>query len=169
MTLTHEHIHVMLNHFPIIGFTGLCVLLIYSLIRREKHTLYISLGGAAVLALITSIVMWTGEEGMMNISSAGLLNDDAAGEDWMHEHEARAELAAIVAYITGGLALLGAVLLWKKPALRQVVAGVLLIGCLLTSGLMVYVSDAGGKIRHPEFRAAPDSAPEADAPASEPE
>lgn len=162
MQFTPEHVHVMLNHLPIVGFGGLIIVLAYALIRNEPHTLGLGLALATALAIATSVVMWTGEEAherFMTESIATFIDDAAPA--WIQEHEERAEVAAVAAYITGGLAVIGLIGMRFKPAWRRAIGGIVLVMTLLTTGLMGYVADAGGKIHHAEFRAAPDAAPPA--------
>lgn len=164
MQFTPEHVHLMINHLPIVGFGGVIVLLAYSVIRNEPHTLGLGLGAAVVLAIATSLVMWTGEEAheRFMFESVSKFIDDTAPA-WIEEHEERAEIAAVAAYATGGVALIGMIAAWFKVKWRRAIGSIVLVMTLATTGLMGYVADAGGKINHPEFRATPTTAPPADA------
>lgn len=154
MNIPPEHLHAMLNHIPLVGTGIIALLALYALLLGERHTLAFAGGLAVVVALVAATVVWAGEEGMRRFQEGGPLADllDSAGRDWIEMHEQRGEIAALASYITGGtglIALLAAVLSrkWRRPA-----AALLLVAALTTVALGAWAADAGGKIRHPEFR-----------------
>ncbi|MBI1374854.1 MAG: hypothetical protein GC159_19220 [Phycisphaera sp.] len=160
MSTEFEHLHVMINHVPILGVAFVCVPLLYSVIRNDKHTLLLSLGVVIALALAASVTMWTGEEAMDRFMSGDLTKMmDEPGTQWMHEHAYRAERAAFMTYMLGVLAAGGYVALWKRPKWQRAIAAAMLVLCVLNALLYVWVADAGGRIRHPEFRDASHPAP----------
>ena len=148
-----EYLHVVINHIPMIGLATVCVPLLYALVRGERHTLIVSLALCIVLGAGTAVVIWSGEEGHENIEHGPIVQMlDAPAHDWIHEHEERGEAAAIVAYITAAVAVLGCGLLWWKPKALRAIAAVMLVLCVVNVVLMARTTKAGGQIRHPEFR-----------------
>ena len=74
--------------------------------------------------------------------------DDVHGQ--VEEHEEAAELAFISLMILGGTSLIGLFLSYKKSALANKVALVVLLISLVSFGLVVRTGYLGGQIRHTE-------------------
>ena len=55
------HVHLIINHFPVIGILGAILLLLYSLIRKSDEVRMVSLGVFVLIALITVPVFFTGQ------------------------------------------------------------------------------------------------------------
>jgi hypothetical protein len=47
------HIHLMINHFPVVGVMGAILLFLYALIRKSEEVKMVSLGLFVLVALIT--------------------------------------------------------------------------------------------------------------------
>lgn len=142
------HLHLMLNHFPIIGSLLALPLLGIAAWRPLERSALI---GAVVVLGISAIgaagADFTGEP-------AEELVEELPGvsEHWIHEHEERAEVAVVLSVVNGlaALALLGwAYKKGRTPALG--VAGLLALTAG-TSGDMAWTGLAGGQIHHPELR-----------------
>jgi hypothetical protein len=54
------HVHLIINHFPVIGILGAILLLVYSLVRKSEEVKMVSLSVFAIIALITLAVYFTG-------------------------------------------------------------------------------------------------------------
>ncbi len=153
--MTPEHLHVAINHIPLIGCALALLPLLIGLIGRRKESLAIGLLLAAVSAGTIPVVMWSGETAEHDwLHSPTAVGLDEAAYEWAHEHEERAELGAKLIYVTAGLAVLGLVSFRIKKWPKAVwVLGVLTaLGCVATVGVAAWIADAGGKINHPEFR-----------------
>jgi hypothetical protein len=77
---------------------------------------------------------------------------DAAGKAAFREHSGRAKFTAPVLYAAGILALVALLALIKFPRQAAIIGWAVLIGNLLSISLSVWTAEAGGRIRHPEFR-----------------
>jgi hypothetical protein len=70
------HLHLLLNHVPVIGTGIMIVLLGYALLRRSTELVRVSLGMFVLLALAGAVVYLTGEpaegvaEGLPGVSEA---------------------------------------------------------------------------------------------------
>lgn len=142
------HLHLMLNHFPIIGSLLALPLLGIAAWRPQERSALVG----AVLVLGVSAIGAAGAD--FTGEPAEELVEDLPGvsEHWIHEHEERAEVAVVLS-VVNGLAALG-VLGWaynkgRTPALG--VAGLLALTAA-TSGDMAWTGLAGGQIHHPELR-----------------
>jgi peptidoglycan/LPS O-acetylase OafA/YrhL len=156
MNTTPEYLHVILNHFPLVGFMAAVIPLLYALVRREKHTLRIAFIMIIVFGLCMPVVMITGLQAQQRFEQEALAAHlDDAGLAWIYEHGERAKKTAVAVYITAGVALAGVILGFKSFKL-QYLAGVICLICIIVClALMAWTAKAGGKIRHTEFRSPP--------------
>ena len=144
--MNYAHLHLLLNHVPVIGsIVGLGLFLISFFgknddLRRASYIIF------AAVALITLPAFLSGFGAQQMIKGPGV--SDAL----IRRHEGSALLSVWFMELTGALALIG---LWQsqttaRPA-RWNVSAVLLFS-LLAVGLMARTGNTGGDIRHPEVR-----------------
>lgn len=144
--MNYEHLHLLLNHFPIIGsFIGAGLLLASFFgknddLRRSSYVVFIG------IALLTIPAFLTG------FAAAQMLHGGAVSDALVRRHEGSALLSIWFMMITGSLALIG---LWKSqstghPPRWNVTA--MLIFSLLTVGLISRTGYTAGGIRHTEVR-----------------
>jgi len=143
-----EYIHVLLNPLPVYGLlAGLIALLVAILLRSRKAKIT-----ALAIVLISATAAWPayefGEQGYDRV----LAMTDDAGHAWLDEHQHRAEQLIFVFY---ALAVLSAAAIvipikWPKFSGPLALAAFLLGAVALDMG--AYIAQAGGKIRHKEFR-----------------
>jgi uncharacterized membrane protein len=146
--MNDAHLHMVVNHFPIIGTIFGFVLLIIGLALKNKTLQNTSYGLFIVAAIFAAISMGTGEgaeelvEDMPNI-----------GKQIIHEHEELAEKLAVLLYVLGGLSLVGLYLNFKNHSKAKLLS-FLILG-IATAGLFLVqkVGTSGGEIRHTEIRA----------------
>jgi dolichol kinase len=83
-------------------------------------------------------------------------NPDA--QQWLDTHMQRAERCEFVFYVTGAFALATLTAFWKfQRAVKPLLAAVVIM-TLVSVGLAGWISYAGGKVRHSEFRDGPPQA-----------
>jgi uncharacterized membrane protein len=140
------HLHLLLNHFPIIGtIVGLGLFLV-SLFGKNDDLKRAGLIIFAVMALLSLPTFFSG------VGAQGAIQDlPGVSGDLISRHEGAAMLAILFMEITGALSLVG---LWQarkfsRPARWNVIA--VLLFSLVTVGLMARVGTTGGDIRHPEI------------------
>lgn len=152
---TPEHLHVALNHIALIGFAVAIIPLLIAFIRKDRGALLSGLLIILLCGLSIPVVMETGEGSAERLvtGEAGVELDRAAGM-FLHEHEERAELTAVFVYITTGLAATGLLVMRIRPKHQFKLAAVVISGCVICSALLVWTAEAGGQIRHSEFRPA---------------
>ena len=141
------HIHLLLNHVPILGVLFGSLVLLYGVLRRSEDGVRIGLATLVLAALFAIPVYLTGEgaeeavEGLPGVSEA-----------LIGEHEEAAEAGFIGTGVLGVLAALALVAGWRGSArvgpLRWTVAA----GGLVAFGWLAYVGSQGGQIRHTEIR-----------------
>jgi uncharacterized membrane protein len=144
--MNYAHLHLLLNHFPIIGtMVGLGLFLISFFgrngdLRRGSYIVF------AAIALISIPTFLSGFGAQLMIKGPGV------ADALLQRHQSSALLSLWFMEATGALALIG---LWQSqktshPA-RWNVSAVLVLS-LLTAGLMARTGNTGGDIRHPEDR-----------------
>ena len=146
MVANDAHLHLLLNHLPIIGALISALLLACGLAAKSKDLTRAALALTVLFAVVTYPAAGSGDEAKEVIEEmAGI------SEDRIEEHEERAEKAVIAMYVSGAVALLGLALGMRGEVPRWA-AALCLVLLLATSGLMGWTGKAGGEIRHPETR-----------------
>lgn len=143
-----EFIHVLLNPLPIYGLAVALLGLVIALLLRSRRAQIVTLAIVFVSAASAWPVFEFGEQGYDRV----LTMADEDGQAWLDEHEGRADKFIYYFY---ALAVLSAFAIavpmkWSKFSLPLAIAS-LLLGALVL-GMGVYIANAGGKIRHREFR-----------------
>lgn len=140
------HLHLLMNHVPIVGAVIGIALLAYAFVRRSSEVGKLSLGLFVALAAVSIMVFLTGEpteEAIENV--AGVSNAV------VEEHEEIARVATI-AIVTFGVLALGALTLFRRRLLPRGVIAAGLAMSFVVGGLMAATANLGGQIRHSEIR-----------------
>jgi hypothetical protein len=146
-----EYIHVLINPLPIYGLAMGWVGLTIAFFLRSRPAQIATLAILLICAGSAWPVFEFGEQGYDRV----LTMTDEGGHAWLDEHMHRAEPFIYVFY---ALAVLSAAAIaipikWPKLAVPLAIS-VLLLGALAI-GMGGYIAQAGGKIRHREFRNEP--------------
>lgn len=145
------HIHLVINHFPIVGLIfALCVLL-YAALRSHAEYLRLGLVALVLLALI-SIPVYVSGEGAEEVIE-NLPAYTAATHDLLEQHEDAAMIALIGVLVLGGVAALLLFADRRSPDTLLRLRFVPVVLAALVAGLFVYTANLGGQIMHPEIRA----------------
>jgi len=140
------HVHLMLNHVPVLGAVFAAVVLAAGLLKRDDSWQRLALWTLLVTGVVGVVVYLTGE-------SAEELVEGAAGfsHDAVERHE---EIAAWATYLGGavGAAALGALVYFRSRVLSRATAVGLLVMSLVLVGVMAWTANSGGKVNHPELR-----------------
>lgn len=146
--MNDAHLHLLVNHFPIIGtILGLGILITGILLKNKsvKNTAYILFIVAAIFAAFS---MGTGE------GAEELVEDlPSIGKQIIHEHEEIAEKFAIIMYLTGFLGLLTLYTSIKNHKLATTFSYITLVLAIIAAVFAKSVGTSGGEIRHTEIRA----------------
>ncbi|MGE0552909.1 MAG: hypothetical protein AB7R55_05720 [Gemmatimonadales bacterium] len=151
------HLHVMINHLPIIGLPLVTLLLVIGMGRRSRELVATAAALTVLLGAGSLLVKHSGEEAEEVVEELSW-----ADRQVIHNHEEAGEKAtlaalatALVAVVVGARAIGQAVLGLTGPAL-------LLVMLLGSSGLMAWTALEGGEIRHDEFSLPADRPPGGD-------
>lgn len=145
--MNDAHLHLVVNHFPIIGILfGIGVLLTGIILKNNsvKNTAYFLFVTAAIFGVFS---MKTGEGAEELVE-----NLPGIGHDIIHEHEEIAEKFIVMLYATGILALISFIASYKKHKFSTIAAYCTLALALISGFLAINVGTTGGEIRHTEIR-----------------
>jgi len=145
--MNDAHLHLVVNHFPIIGtILGLGILLAGIILKNNtvKNTAYCLFIVAAIFAAFS---MGTGE------GAEEMVEDmPSVGKQIIHEHEEMAEKLAIVLYFLGVISFVGLVSNFKNWAKANLVSYLALTVACVGVFLGQQTGTTGGEIRHTEIR-----------------
>ena len=146
------HVHLIINHIPVIGIGLLILLFIVAMVRKNKGLITVALAFIILISLATIPVYLTGEP-------AEEVVEDMPGisEELIEEHEEQAEIAFILVEVAGGLALITLIARRYSDKLGQRLGILTLLVLIVSGGLIGWTANLGGKIHHEEIRSGKDS------------
>ena len=145
MDLTH--IHLLLNHFPTIGYIIGGGLFVVALITKSDHLKLASLVVLLGIALLSIPTYMSGNGAQQGINSL-----PGVSKSLIEAHEGAALVAMVFMLATGAFAWLG---LWQFRRLARIPSWnltLILILIVAALALMTRASNMGGEIRHEEIR-----------------
>lgn len=142
------HWHLILNHVPILGTLACIILIAFGLLRKNRDNQLLGLTGIVLMALISLIVMETGEGAEELVEKLPGIAEAA-----MDAHEDAAKVANIILIVSGVISILTLALHFLKKGLYVVAIWLTLTTSVLAFGFMGYTGYLGGKIRHTETSA----------------
>jgi uncharacterized membrane protein len=143
------HLHLLLNHFPVIGMFMVTALLGVALMRKSSELGKVALGAVVVLAVISVIVYLTGEP-----AEDAIENVPGFSKAVTERHEEFALIATIVVGVIGAIALALLRILRRQDISQSVIAWSFALS-IAGSAMMGYTAMLGGQVRHTEIRPAP--------------
>jgi cytochrome bd-type quinol oxidase subunit 2 len=144
------HIHLLLNHVPILGSIFGLLLLLYAMLKKSDEIKKVCYGVFVITALITIPVYLTGD------GAARIVNDlPGVSKDIIRQHDDAATKTLFAVELLGVASLLGWWLTHKGKRLAGWLSVIVLVLALLSTGLSVWTGGLGGQIRHTEIRAQP--------------
>lgn len=141
------HMHLILNHLPIVGVPLATLLLLYAIVTKSKDVLLAALGATALVGLLSVPAFLTGEPAEDVVERrAGTV------KALIEEHEEAAEAGFVAALVMGGIGAVATFWVLKKGAIPSAFLGVVVISQVVTAGLLARAGNLGGVISHPEIR-----------------
>ena len=143
------HIHLVVNHVPVLGTIFGLLLFGYAVVRRDEGLKRIGLAAFAIVALLALPVFFTGEpaEGVVK-GTAGI------SEPVVEAHEGAALFALIAVELLGAVALAGLLVTRRgRRPLPAAFARATVLVSVIAAGLMARTANLGGKIHHTEIGA----------------
>jgi len=144
--MNNTHIHLLLNHFPVIGtLIGSCLLL-WGIIKKNDQIKSISAFLLACMAIIAIPVFLTGEPAEESVEHLGGISEQA-----IELHEEAAEIAIWLMGITGVVSLITLLMKLKKHRQTNLVFVLAFILSVVCFASMARTGYLGGQIRHTEI------------------
>jgi uncharacterized membrane protein len=157
--MNSAHIHLLLNHFPTIGFCIGLVIFVIALVRKSEE---LQEAGLVILFLTAAVTIATYVSG--NDAQEAMRDTAGVSEALVKAHESAALVAFAFMQATGFFAWVS---LWMLRRIARVanwnLAVVTILG-IVTFVLMARAANMGGEIRHPEIQDAQVSSLDPDAP-----
>ena len=105
------HLHLILNHFPVIGTAMVVIVLGYAVFINNDKIKRLGMFMLLLIGLITIPVFMTG-----NKAEGIIKGSEGVQEEFVEPHEDFAEISMIAMEITAGISLLGLILFRKNNA-----------------------------------------------------
>jgi hypothetical protein len=141
------HLHLMLNHLPVLGAPALVALLAWGLAGKMPAVTQGALWLTVVLAVVTGVVYLTGEAAEELVEGLPTFQ-----ERLVEQHEEVALWATVIVVATGCLA---AAALWRSrrgATMSLALTRMVLVGLLASTVVAGVTAWTGGPIGHPELR-----------------
>lgn len=145
--MNDAHLHMVVNHFPIIGTILGLGILIASIILKNKTVQNVGYCLFIIAAIFGAVSMSTGE-GAEEIAE----NLPEVTHQIIHEHEEMAEKLIIFLYVLGVTSIVGLYFNLKKHSKASIVSYLVAIISLISVYLAKETGTTGGEIRHTEIR-----------------
>jgi formate hydrogenlyase subunit 3/multisubunit Na+/H+ antiporter MnhD subunit len=147
--MSAAHVHLLLNHIPILGSVFGLLVLCYGMLRKSDEIKKTSLGFFVITALVTIPVYLTGDGAARIVS-----NLPGVSTAIIQRHDQAATITMFAIEILGAVSLLSLWLSWRsRQELRSWMTLGVLILAMISSGLGAWTGSIGGQIRHTEVRA----------------
>jgi uncharacterized membrane protein len=145
--MNSTYIHLLLNHFPIVGTLVGSGLLLWGIIKKQAQTQSIAAVVLFLMAVIALPVYLTGEPAEETVE-----NLPGISEAMMELHEESANLAIWIMGITGIASLIAILLHRQNNKFSGKAYLIAFLLSVLTFGAMARTGYYGGRIRHSEIR-----------------
>lgn len=144
--MNKAHLHMVFNHFPIIGlFFGIGIL-VYGVLKKQTilvNTAYIIF---IICMIMGKATMMTGEGAEEIVEKLGI------SHNIIHEHEEIAEKFMKLLYLLGLVSIFGLIANRRKHAKAYLIGYITLAIAVASAVVSTYVGNSGGEIRHTEIR-----------------
>ncbi|MFZ1530199.1 MAG: hypothetical protein WAT19_15705 [Ferruginibacter sp.] len=145
--MNQAHLHLALNHLPIIfPMVGALILIAALLLKSEimKRTAY---GIFAAGAVLTMPAFFTGEGAEEVVEKL-----QGVSETLISNHEEMAEQFALLSYALGAASLLALWASWKRKNFANILSFIVLLLSFVVLFFAKNTGTSGGEIRHTEIR-----------------
>ncbi len=141
------YLHMIINHFPIVGTIIGSILVIVGLVFKNEGVKISGLCIIVFAALMAVIAYLTGDS-----AENAVQNLPEIAESLINRHEDIATISMYLMIPSGLLAAMTLYSIWKKENSVVFLLVITLVFTLISSAAMVFTGYTGGQIRHSEFR-----------------
>jgi len=144
--MNQAHLHLVFNHFPLIGTIFGLGILLFGLIKRNQTLKETGLVVLVISAFLVFPTLKTGEGAEEIVEKFGI------SKAIIHEHEELAEKFFWLINLTAVAAIVSFVALRKKLTFAKIAIIITTILAIASIVLGKFVGTSGGEIRHTEIR-----------------
>ena len=141
------HLHIILNHIPVIGIPFGLALLFWGFLRKSNEVKRAGLLVFVAIALVTIPTFLTGKAAEDMVEHL-----PGVSENLIENHERAATIALIATSVLGGLALLRLLIPLRFVAVGAPMSILVFVFSLGVAGWLGRTAHLGGQIRHSEIR-----------------
>ena len=141
------HLHLILNHLPVMGVMFGFLILAWGFLRRAEEVKTLGLVFLVATAFAALPVYLTGEP-----AEEAVENLPGVSEQLIELHEDSALLSLVLAMATGALALAGLIFKRLSAGTGRILMFAVLFLSFVTGAFMARTANLGGEIRHTEIR-----------------
>jgi hypothetical protein len=145
--MNQAHIHLIVNHVPIVGSLFAAVLLGVGLLRQNGSLIKAGLGAVLAAGLLCLPAQLTGEG-----AAAIVQNMPRVSRALIHNHAEAAEIGFWALEGAATLALLSLLMLKNNSPKARLLSLLTLVVAVVSFGLLARAGNLGGQIRHTEIR-----------------
>lgn len=146
--MSATHLHLILNHLPVLGTAFGLGLLLFGLWRGSNELKKTALGVFVIVALAVVPVYLTGEPTEDEVEFLSGISKPI-----IEQHEAAAGTALVGVVVLGASAMGGLIFFRRTKILPTWLCISLLAASSIVGGLMAWTANLGGQVRHTEIRA----------------
>ncbi len=144
--MNDAHLHLLINHFPIIGTIFGFGILIAGIISKNKSIQNVAYVIFIICMILGKVSMFTGEKAEDIVENLGI------SHDLIHEHEEQAETYMKMAYALGVISIISLLANVRNHQKSKLFSFMTLILAIVTIILSKSVGTSGGEISHTEIR-----------------
>jgi uncharacterized membrane protein len=142
------HLHLLVNHFPIIGSIFILILFLIALAFKQGFLQKLSLWFLAGTALSTAVAYVSGDG-----TKHAIKNLPEIPDSMITAHEQAARYGLVIMFLAGIVSVGGILFYSKRSVLPLYLRITVLLILLVSVAVLAYVGFLGGQIMHPEIRA----------------
>lgn len=143
------HLHLMINHIPVLGSVAVLVLILYSVLKKNRDVTRLTLKVAILIGLLSIPVFLSGEPAEDVIEHVLKTNDT-----FVERHEDFSGYALFMTELVAVVAVVGLVKSRTTADVSAKLIAALGIMAAVNAGMMGYTAYLGGQIMHTELREA---------------
>ncbi|MBK9294787.1 MAG: hypothetical protein IPM57_10165 [Oligoflexia bacterium] len=144
--MNQAHIHLIINHFPVVGTVFGLLILLYAIFKNNDEFLKFSLKFFVLVGVTSVFAFLTGEPAEEFVEHL-----PGFSEEVIEKHEEISQIALIFSLLTSGASILTYAYFNKLKKYKKSLINIILVSALATCFFMGLAANMGGKIRHDEL------------------
>lgn len=141
------HVHLLLNHVPVIGVFGAALVLAVGIVKRSQDVMRLGLGLVVLVAAASIVVYLTGEPAEELVEHLPGVSETA-----LESHEDAAYYATVIMTLIGAAVAAGLLYFRGAAGVPRWFAVWALLLTIASAGVMTWTAGLGGQVRHSELR-----------------